>query len=114
VHGLRKTYHRVRNHYGRTQWYSKVTGLKWRLVSVHLKIVVILMQDRCTICTECTFGLEIVLDAPNGTCRCHGSCEFRFGRSVIVLVSEHDRCKVCTKRTIAQKIGLDAPDGTSR
>ena len=30
---------------------------------------VILMQDRCTVCTECTIGLEIILDAPDGTPR---------------------------------------------
>ena len=30
---------------------------------------VILMQDRCTVCTERTIGLEIILDAPNGTLR---------------------------------------------
>jgi hypothetical protein len=27
VHGLRQTYHRVRNHFGRTRWYSKMTRL---------------------------------------------------------------------------------------
>jgi hypothetical protein len=31
--------------------------------------VLILMQDRCTICAEHTIGLEIVLNAPNGTPR---------------------------------------------
>ena len=29
----------------------------------------ILMQDRCTVCTERTIGLEIILDAPDGTPR---------------------------------------------
>ena len=28
-----------------------------------------LMQDRSTICTVCTIGLEIILDAPDGTPR---------------------------------------------
>ena len=28
-----------------------------------------LTQDRCTVCVECTIGSEIVLDAPNGTPR---------------------------------------------
>ena len=31
-----------------------------------LDIVLILMQDRCTVCVECTIGLGIVLDAPDG------------------------------------------------
>ena len=30
---------------------------------------VILMQDRCMVCTEHTIGLEIIFDAPNGTLR---------------------------------------------
>ena len=30
---------------------------------------VILMEDRCVICAECTIGSEIVLDAPDGTPR---------------------------------------------
>jgi hypothetical protein len=28
VHGLRETYHRLRNHFERTGWYSYVTRLK--------------------------------------------------------------------------------------
>ena len=37
------------------------------LVLVNLEIVQILMQDRCTVCTEHTISSEIVLDAPDGT-----------------------------------------------
>ena len=44
-----------------------VKRLKWRLGSVCLEIVLILMQDRCTVCMEHTICLEINLDAPNGT-----------------------------------------------
>ena len=36
---------------------------------VRLEIVLIFMQDRCTICVEHTIGSEIVLDAPDGTPR---------------------------------------------
>jgi uncharacterized membrane protein len=39
------------------------------LVSVHLETVLVLVQDRCTVCTERTIGSEIVSDAPNGTPR---------------------------------------------
>ena len=39
------------------------------LVSVHLDILLILTQDRCAVCAERTIGLEIVLDAPDGTPR---------------------------------------------
>jgi hypothetical protein len=45
VHGLHQMFHSLRNHFGRTGWYSKVTRLKWKLVSVRLEIVLILTQD---------------------------------------------------------------------
>ena len=32
-------------------------------------IVLILMQDRCTVCVERTIGSEIIFDAPDGTPR---------------------------------------------
>jgi len=32
-------------------------------------IVLILTQDMCTVCVERTIGLEIILDAPDGTPR---------------------------------------------
>jgi hypothetical protein len=41
----------------------------WKLVLVYLKIVLILTQDRCTVCTKRIIGLEIILDAPDGTPR---------------------------------------------
>jgi hypothetical protein len=58
-----------KNHFGCTRWYSQVTTLKWKLVLVYLEIVLILTQDRCTVCTEHTIGLEIFLDAPDGSPR---------------------------------------------
>ena len=60
-------YHRLRNHFGRTQWYSLVMRLKWNLVLVYSEIVQILTQDRCTVCAE--QGSKIILDAPDGTPR---------------------------------------------
>jgi hypothetical protein len=39
-----------------------VTRLKWKLVLVHLEIVLILTQDRRTVCAECTIGLKFILD----------------------------------------------------
>ena len=44
-------------------------GLKWKLVSVRVETVVILTQDRCLVCAEHTIGLEIVVDALDGTPR---------------------------------------------
>ena len=69
VHGLRRTYHRLGNHFGCTQWNSKVTWVMWNLVSIRLEIVLVLVQDSCTVCAECTIGSEIILDAPDGTPR---------------------------------------------
>ena len=64
---LCQMYHRLRYNFGHTRWYFYVTKLKWKLVSVRLEIVLILTQDRCTVCAERTIGLEIILDAPDGT-----------------------------------------------
>ena len=37
--------------------------------SVHLEMVLVLVQDRCMVCAEHTIGSEIILDAPDGTPR---------------------------------------------
>jgi hypothetical protein len=42
------------------------------LVSFRLEIVLILTQDRCTVCTECTKGSKIILDAPDGNSQVTG------------------------------------------
>ena len=39
------------------------------LFSIRYEIVLILTQDRCMVCAECTIGSEVVLDAPDGTPR---------------------------------------------
>jgi hypothetical protein len=65
VHGLHRMYHRLGNHFGRTRWYSYVTCVKWKVVSIHLVTMLISTQDRCTVCAECTIGSEIILDAPD-------------------------------------------------
>jgi hypothetical protein len=38
--------------------------LKWKLILVHLEIVLSLMQDRYTVCTEHTIGLETLSEHP--------------------------------------------------
>jgi hypothetical protein len=52
LHGLSQTYHRVRNPFGCTRWYSKVMWLMWNLVSVRSVIVLVSEQDRCTVCAK--------------------------------------------------------------
>jgi hypothetical protein len=40
----------------------------WNLVLVYLVMtVLVLVQDRSTICAKATIGSEIILDAPDGT-----------------------------------------------
>jgi hypothetical protein len=114
VHGLRQTYHRLRNQFGRTRWYSYMTRLKWKIVLVCLDIVLILTQDRCTVCVERTIDTDIVLDALDETPRWRGHENLSSFCSEAVLVSVQDRCMVCARRTIGSKIILDAPDGTTR
>jgi hypothetical protein len=36
-------------------------------VFVRLEMLLVLLQDSCTVCVERTIGSDIVLDAPNGT-----------------------------------------------
>jgi hypothetical protein len=59
----------ISNQFGRTRSYSYVTRLKWKLVSVCLEIVLILTQDKYAVCAECIIGMEIILDAHDGTPR---------------------------------------------
>jgi hypothetical protein len=37
------------------------------LILVHLETVLVLEQDRCTVCAKCTIGSEIILDALDGS-----------------------------------------------
>ena len=37
--------------------------------SVCLEMVLVLVQDRCTVCAKRTIGSDIVLDAPDGSPR---------------------------------------------
>jgi hypothetical protein len=68
-HGLHRTYRRHRNRFGRTRSDSLVTRLKWKLGSVRLGIVLLLMQDWCLVCTKYSIGIEIILHALEGTPR---------------------------------------------
>jgi hypothetical protein len=48
------------------------------LCSVRLEIVLILTQDRCTVCTRRTIGSQIVFDAPDAPVSDMGRVESRF------------------------------------
>jgi hypothetical protein len=46
-----------------------VTWVMLILTSLRLKIVLVSVQDRCTVCAKCTIGSEVILDRPDGTPR---------------------------------------------
>ena len=58
-----------------------ILGDKGHLESrlVRLEMVLVLVQDRCTVCAKHTIGSDIILDAPDGTTRRRGSCGISFG-----------------------------------
>jgi hypothetical protein len=66
-------------------------GVKWKLVSVSLEIVLILTQDRCSVCTERARGSKIILGAPMEL-----------------------RCTVCAECTTGVEIFMATPDGPPR
>jgi hypothetical protein len=53
--------------------------LNWKLISVRLDIVLILTQDRCTVCVERTIRSEIILDKPMVLLGEKAQVEARFG-----------------------------------
>jgi hypothetical protein len=52
AHYVRRTYHRFRNHFGRTRLNLYVTWVMWIIVLVCLDMELALMQDRCTVCVK--------------------------------------------------------------
>ena len=44
-----------------------MTWVMWILILVHLEIMLVLVQDSCTVCAKRTIGSEIILDTPDGT-----------------------------------------------
>jgi hypothetical protein len=56
-----------------------VTWVLWNLVLVRLEIVLVSVQDRCTVCAEHTIYSEIVLDVSDGSLGDEAQVEARFG-----------------------------------
>ena len=46
-----------------------MTWVIWNLASFHLETVLVAVQDRYMVLARHTIGLEIILDAPDGTPR---------------------------------------------
>ena len=85
---------------GTPEWYSKVMYVKWKLVLVCFEIVLVLMQDGCTVCAECTSGKEIALGTPEWYSKVmYVKWKLVSVRFEILLVLAQDRCTVCTECT---------------
>ena len=70
-----------------------------------MEIVLILTQDRYTVCAERTIDSEIVLDAPNGKLLGDlGHVESRSVHLEMVLVLVQEGCTVCAKCSIGSDI----------
>ena len=55
-----------------------MTLVMWYLTSFHLETVLVSVQDRCMVCARCSIGLQIILDAPDGTSGDEAQMEARF------------------------------------
>jgi hypothetical protein len=53
---LHRTYHRLINCFGHTQWNTLVMWAMWNLVLVLLKTMLVSVQDRCMVCAKRTIG----------------------------------------------------------
>ena len=91
-----------------------MTRLKSKLVSVLSDIVVILTQDRSTVCVERTIGSKIILDTRWHSLVTWVMWNLASFRLETVLVLVQDICTLCAKRTSGSEIVLDALDGTTR
>ena len=78
----------------------------WNLVLVHLEIVSVSMQDRCTVCAKHTIGSEIILDMRMVILGDEVKWKLISVRLEIVLILTQDRCTVCAERTIGTKVIL--------
>ena len=69
-----------------------------------LEMVLVLVQDRCTVCAKRTIGSDIIWTHLMELLGDVGHVESRSVRLEMVLVLVQDRCTVCAKRTIGSDI----------
>jgi uncharacterized membrane protein len=84
----------------------------WNLVLVHLKTVLVPVQDRCTVCAKTTIGSQVILYAPMVVLVTRPKWNLVLVHLEKVLILIQDRCTVCTEHNIGSEIILDASDGT--
>ena len=56
-----------------------MTLVKWNLVSIRLDLVLVSMQDRCSVSRQTYQSLRIILDETDGTPSDDAQVEARFG-----------------------------------
>jgi hypothetical protein len=69
VLGLSRMCYRLGNSIGGTRWNYLVTWVMWNLVLIYIETVLSSVQNRCTVCTKRTIGIEIILDTLHRTHR---------------------------------------------
>ena len=74
-----------------------------------LEIVLVSVQDRCTVCAKRTIGLDSVINAPMVLLGDEAQWKLISVRVEIVLIFTQDTCVVCAERTIGSDIGLTHP-----
>ena len=76
--------------------------------------MLILTQDRCTVCAEHTTGSKIIWTHPMEQLGDVHNVESFLVHLETVLVLVQDRCMVCARHTIGSEIVLDPTDATTR
>ena len=77
----------------------------WKLVSVLFEILLVLAQDRYTVCAECTSAWTSFWAHTMVLLGVVSHVE-------VVLVSAQDSCMLCAECTLGSEIILGTPDGT--
>jgi hypothetical protein len=72
----------------------------WNLVSVHLKTLLVLVQDRCTVYAKRTIGSEIVFTNLMVLLGDEAQLEACFVHLDMVLILTQDKWMICAERTI--------------
>ena len=94
---------------------SEVTWVLWNLVSVRLEVVLVLVQDRCTVSATCTIGSETFWTHPMVLLGDEAHVEYLISVNLekVLILMQH-RCPVCAETYHRPGNRLDAPDGTAK
>jgi hypothetical protein len=93
----------------------------WNPILIHLEIVLVLVNERSTVCAQCSTSWKLFLMHMMELLGDMGLWNFVSIHLKTVLVSvcleivlilTQDRCMVCAYHTIGSEIVLDTPDGT--